>query len=412
MRSMRAHPQLDVLGERYTNLSIAVLEETEGNRSATLDYDGLAFPDATGYVDRNGDYFPDWPAFYGPVPNNGDEMTEAYTWDVSDTTFSTYYADTGAGLPYYAVTGYGQNAPPPPRTFDPENIVILANGDCSSSCTTLTHFLKWQAKVKTIVMGGRPQTGPMQSPGGIKGGTLAGMLAIVSNARTAYQSSLTPESLIEKGNQTKLAQLLELTDYLSYRTNDPSEDSISVNLANSILADEAANANPDLWAGKELVPLQYLYEAADCRLFYTPSTVLFRLSQWQAAANQAFGFNGTELWSGCVEDSFGHESSLSGDEKLFNGGVPVNVTGFAPANVGDNFVDISVFDTTGNLFVEEDISDDSSSETSSETSPGTATGTANPSQETGNGGQQGVAAQRSVMMVVVALLTGYMAVIV
>lgn len=406
MRNMRAQPQLDALGEGYTNLSIAVLEQTKGNRSATLPHNGLTAYDTTGYVDRNGNYIPDRPAFYGPVPNNGDEMTKAFTWDVSDTTFSSYYAAQGNDLPYYAVTGYGQNVPPPPRVFDPENIVILTNGDCSSSCTTLSHFLKWQAKVKTIVMGGGPQTGPMQSPGGIKGGTVAGMSGIVKNALTAYQSSFTPDSLLAKANQTKLVELVGLADYLSYRTRNPSEgDLISVNLVNSVLADEAANANPNLWAGKELVPLQYLYEAADCRLFYTAQNALSRLGQWQSAANQAFGFNGTEMWSGCVEDSFGHESSLSGDEKLFNGGVPVNVTSFAPANVGDGFVDASVFDTTGNLFVQANIDGPSPSETT--------TGTANPSPETGNRGQgeengaAGLLAQRSIMLVV-ALVIGYM----
>ena len=400
---MRAQPQLDALGEGYTNLSIAVLEQTKGNRSATLPYNGLTAYDMTGYVDRDGDYFPEWSAFFGPVSNDGDEMTRAFTWDVSDTTFSSYYAAPGDDLPYYAVTGYGQNVPPPPRTFDPENIVVLTNGDCSSSCTSLSHFLKWQAKVKTIVMGGRPQTGPMQSPGGVKGGTVSGMSSIAKNALTAYQSSFTPQSLIAKINETKLQELVDLSNYLSYRTRDPSKgDLISVNLVNSVLADEAANANPDLWAGKELVPLQYLYEAADCRLFYTAQNALSRLGQWQVAANQAFGFNGTELWSACVEDSFGHESSLSGDEKLFNGGVPVNVTGFAPANVGDGFVDVSVFDTTGNMFVQADISSASSS--------GTATGTANPSQETGSNGQgevngaAGLIAKRSMLLAVALVM--------
>ncbi len=400
---MRAQPQLDALGEGYTNLSISVLEQTKGNRSATLPYNGLSAYDMTGYVNRAGDYFPDWPSFFGPVPNNDDKMTRAFTWDVSDTTFSSYYAAPGDTLPYYAVTGYGQNLPSPPRPFDPENIVILSNGDCSSSCTSLSHFLKWQAKVKTIAMGGRSKQGPMQHPGGVKGGTVAGMSGIAKNARTAYQSRFTPKSLIEKFNQTKLAELVNLSDYLSYRTSNPSDgDLISVNLVNNVLANEAANANPDIWADKELVPLQYLYEAADCRMFYTAQTVLSRLFQWQNAANQAFGFNGTDPWSGCVEDSFGHESSLSGDEKLFNGGVPVNVTGFNPANVGDGFVDVSTFDTTGNLFMQASL--DSSSPS------GTATGTADPSQETGNSGEDeqsggsGLVVQWGVLLLVALMM--------
>jgi hypothetical protein len=349
MRTLRAHPQLDVLGEAYTNISIAALAQTDGNRTATLKYGGGSPFDASQYVDRNGKYFPNWPAYYGPVSDHDDTVTSLFTWDVSDTVAATNWASPAD---YFDVTGYGPNTPAPPRTFDPANIVILSNGQCSSSCTTLSHFLKWQGKVKSIVMGGRPNTGPMQHPGGIKGGTVLTYTAISKNAKTVQGWRFVPKGLFEKANQTKLVDLVRLSDYVQYRTgdaNDPSE--VSVNFANSVLGNEAKNANPDLWGDKGVQPLQYLYEAADCRLFYTLQSVFFRAEQWNTAANQAFGFNGTEVWSGCVEGSYGHETSLSGDEKLFNGGQPVNATDFDPANVGDGNVDVSVFNLEGNGFI-------------------------------------------------------------
>lgn len=330
---------------------MALLAETEGNRTAAINYYGAVKSyDTTGYVDRNGAPFPSWAEFFGPVANYDDEQTRLFTWDVSDTAFSTAY---GRGDEYYAVTGYGASAPAPPRPFDPENMVILSNGDCSSSCSSLSHFLKWQAKVKTLALGGRPQTGPMQHPGGIKGATVLEMPGVVADAVLVYQSGLVPESLLEKGNSTSLPTLVALSEYLKLRTFDGTGNSISVNYVNSMLGNEADNGNSDLWADKATVPLQYLYEAADCRMFYTANTALSRYSQWINAANQAFGFSNTEIWSGCVEDSFGHESSLSGDEKLFNGGVPVNVTGFALGSVGDGPVDVSVFDLSENPFVSE-----------------------------------------------------------
>ena len=398
MRSTRAQPQLEVLGEGFTNASIAILKQSDGDRSASIEKLQMPFMDTTGYVDRNGEYFPDWPSFYGPVPNNGDQYSKAFTWDISDTAMTEWYAS-----PDYAVTGYGQNAPAPPRTFDPANIVILSDGACSSSCTTISHFLKWQAKVKSIVMGGRPQTGPMQNVGGIKGGTVMGLTGVTQNALRVYQSDLTPPSLLEKANQTKLPDLVKLGNYLSYRTSNPAnvDEEITVNLVNSVLANEAANGNPDVYGGKELVPLQYIYEAADCRMFYTADTAFNVRNLWQSAAAQAFGFNGTEQWSGCVEDSYGHESSLSGDEKLFNGGVPVNVTDFNPANVGDGPVDVSVFNTEGNLIAEEMAS-------ASPSGGASATGTGGSSQETGSDNENGavvMGVQRTVVVAVAVVMT-------
>jgi hypothetical protein len=380
-----------------------VLKQTEGNRSATIPWFGSGVADATSYVDRNGQHFPDWPAFFAPVSSHDDSVTRVFTWDVADAVVASVRSDD----PDFDLTHFGYNAQAFPRTFDPENIVMLANGDCSSSCTTLSHLLKWQAKVKTVVMGGRPQTGPMQQPGGIKGGTVVGMSTIAKDAELAYSSGILPESLAEKANTTNLVSLVGHSNNLTYRTSDPSDSlALRINLINSVLGNEAENGNPDLWADKEIVPLQMLYEAADCRLFYTAQTVFSRFDQWIAAANQAFGFNGTEAWSGCVEGSFGHETSLSGDELLYNGGVPVNVTGFDLPTVGGGPVDVSQFDIKGNQFIK--LVEDGQTPPST-TESGQATETGRPMETSSE--NSGVRVELCCgVMAAVALVVGFMVV--
>ena len=73
-------------------------------------------------------------------------------------------------------------------------------------------------------------------------------------------------------------------------------------------------------------PQQFVYEAADCRLWYTPQMVLSADYQWQVAAEQAWGLNGQTVFGKCVQGSVGDPSSLTGNPVLFAGGVPANVS--------------------------------------------------------------------------------------
>lgn len=51
-------------------------------------------------------------------------------------------------------------------------------------------------------------------------------------------------------------------------------------------------------------PLQFVYEAAECRLFYTFENYLQQQTVWQAAAKAMFGD------FGCVDGSTGGKGSL------------------------------------------------------------------------------------------------------
>ena len=98
------------------------------------------------------------------------------------------------------------------------------------------------AGVKTIVVGGKPSYGPMQALAGTRG------------ARSFTLGLLNQNSNIIKRLNSNAAILLparELDYWISYA---------SVNLRDQIREDQAG------------IPLQFVYEAADCRIFYTKDT--------------------------------------------------------------------------------------------------------------------------------------------
>lgn len=64
-------------------------------------------------------------------------------------------------------------------------------------------------------------------------------------------------------------------------------------------------------------PLQFVYEAADCRFFYTAEMLANVSSVWTRVANMAFGSSSSaqQDWARnplCVRGSTGHRSSVSG----------------------------------------------------------------------------------------------------
>ena len=63
----------------------------------------------------------------------------------------------------------------------------------------------------------------------------------------------------------------------------------------------------------ELTPTQFIYDAADCRLWYTPTMINDVTEIWRVAANAAWSNN-----SLCVAGSTGDPTSISGGYSLSN----------------------------------------------------------------------------------------------
>lgn len=151
--------------------------------------------------------------------------------------------------------------------------------------------MKSRAQVKQVVFGGSARTGPMQAVGAVKGAqTYAYGVILEAIGDIFAEKTLT--SAQTKTLEEKYGDIVEPANYALSRA---APEMASVNVRNNIReGDESAT------------PLQFVYEAADCRLFFTAEMYAEQSLIWRAAYNA--------IWRGaaCVEGSTGHPSSISG----------------------------------------------------------------------------------------------------
>ena len=306
----RASDGFQLLGDAVTNISAQVMQEQPDNYTAFEAVGGTTVWAGDTYLNENGTMFTSFSEYYGPASaaNGYGNYTELSRYDLANPQFDEAFGNI-------IISGYGNESSVAPQPFNNSNIIMLTDGQCSSTCTILAHFLKYQAKVKSVTLGGRPQTGAMQAVGGIKGSQVQPFNILY--ALTAQTYELIDNATAATWEGTSLETILELGEYLLLRTASagatPSE--LSFNIRNNIVEGDTS-----------LTPLQYVYEAADCRLFYQPRHIANITNIWVDAAAQAFGLNGTSVFSGCVSGSTGQASSLSGDATLFDGGKIENAT--------------------------------------------------------------------------------------
>ncbi|KAI7921688.1 peptidase S41 family protein [Pyricularia oryzae] len=205
-----------------------------------------------------------------PVQIKGDKFT-AYQ--------STPYNETSAD---FNLTGTGSRAPAPPPVFKPDDVVILTDGTCGSTCTIFSYLAIKQANVRSTVVGGRPQVGRMQSIAGVEGSQVFAMESLAAGARAVM--TLAPKERareLRNGEMGILASAYALT-----RAATPGSAG-SVNGKNAFSMDNAQ------------LPLQFLYQPANCRVFHTRETVMSPAETWKRVVDATW----TDPDRFCVEDS-------------------------------------------------------------------------------------------------------------
>ncbi|KAF4963704.1 hypothetical protein FSARC_8301 [Fusarium sarcochroum] len=236
-------------------------------------------------LDRNLEGFGSYKHKFPPVVHKGDEYTELVQTNFSnplDTINSTY----GLG---FNVTGYGSRNNFTRPFGGPENIVLLHDGGCASTCALFARAMKWDAGVKSIAMGGRPRIkGRIQGVGGVKGAQMYSFNSVYGFTQLAKRAT----------NHTALiAQLDRFTPYVSKRSS-----ATGVNVKNGIL-----HGN---W--KDGTPAQFVTEYSDCRLYWQADMHRDITNLWKAAANVAF--KGGKCAFGAVD----YQSELSSTNKHVN----------------------------------------------------------------------------------------------
>ncbi|POR32523.1 Uncharacterized protein TPAR_07296 [Tolypocladium paradoxum] len=198
--------------------------------------------------------------------------TAIMRWNLTDpltTTNSTF----GMGM---EISGYGKLANIS-QPFAAENIVMLYDGVCASTCTLASEMLRIQGGVKSIAFGGRPIEGPIQGVGGVKGSQVLSFTNIFSYTQRAASLTKDPK---------KLAEFARYSNLPLQRST-----SAAVNVRDQILRD---NVNDGL-------PAQFVAENSDCRLYWQAPMINDVSEVWKAAAHAAF--NGAKCAHGGIASS-------------------------------------------------------------------------------------------------------------
>jgi len=151
--------------------------------------------------------------------------------------------------------------------------VVVYDGYCASTCTIFSEFMRQQANVSTIALGGRPTKDIIQAVGGVKGTNSYPWDYILGSVELPYELGLVHDAEYYS-NETALGDysnlpLLRATNYV-------------------------VNARDGIRDGdKEQTPLHFVYEPADCRIYYTPEMVVDQEAVWKTAADTAFNGRAT-----------------------------------------------------------------------------------------------------------------------
>ncbi|KAI1814517.1 hypothetical protein GGS20DRAFT_405724 [Poronia punctata] len=218
---------------------------------------------------ETGSNFTSWEEFFGPIPAGDHAVTRTQRLDVTNDIFVDESAEGGD-----FDLRLQPNAAP---EWAPEDIILLTDGVCGSSCALFVEMMHHDAGVRVVTAGGRPVEGPMQAVGNTRGARDF-ELSILDNNIGVVQDLL--------GEATD-------ADFLTNRTeaNDVFIIGASVNLRDQVRKGETT-------------PLQFAYEPADCRIFFTPQTIFNYTNLWKYAADA--------IWtkpSLCVAGSTGVEAS-------------------------------------------------------------------------------------------------------
>jgi len=170
---------------------------------------------------------------------------------------------------------------------------------CGSSCASFHEELKNTAGVKAVTVGGRPENKPIQTITGSKGGEVIPVITFPQYAGAMLNIS-GPVGLSSVKNNDATLSAIANTPQIAVRIGD---------------ASSRVQSQDQIRKGdKTATPLQFVYEASDCRIFYTAESY----SDPDLAWKQAWDAHSDD--SKCVSGSTKHKSSISGGFKPFGGG--------------------------------------------------------------------------------------------
>lgn len=269
----RAFESTDLIGQKFSELAgtfpRTLVNETGNETLAELN-DNIAsslFNYRTD-VDVNGENFESWADKFGPgLEQKGDNFTNLFRWNLSDVLIPL-----NSGGVY--VHGYGPLSNYTQQPFAAEDVVVVTDGYCASTCTIFSELMRQRAGVKYISLGGRPRSGITQAVGGVKG---------TNNYPWTYIQSLAQYTVTELNSTVEESEQLRNTELGEYFDDTVFNratigNAINVNFRDGIRDNDTSN-----------VPLQFVYEASDCRILYTKAMTIDVTAIWKAVADTTWG---------------------------------------------------------------------------------------------------------------------------
>lgn len=291
----RGHDASNLFGEQISTLQFSA--RTGDAYTSPFNYHS--------YDDKDLKSFKGWTDMYPPVQFNGDNFTDLLRYNLSDplVTSSDRYS---VGI---TITGYNDRSNFTKAPFSKDDIIILSDGICASTCSLFTEMMVQEAGVRTFAIGGRPQTGPMQPVGGTKGSLVL---------QSQYLSGISAYVVEEFASTRQEAQ--------QWQSFLPTGFGINAN-------DASVNFQDNIRKGAEQagVPTQFVNDTAACRIFYTPSMYLNVSEVWSAVADVAWGDGGKLDGRRCVSGSSTAEQLAASSASASGSAKPTGSKGAAAA---------------------------------------------------------------------------------
>jgi hypothetical protein len=268
-------------------------------------------------LDSQNQDFASWEKLFGPETHNNDTFTTTLRYNYSDSISTTY-----AG---FSVIGFGANLneTKTPQPFQAEDMVMLHDGMCSSTCAIAAELLKNQGAVRTIAIGGRPQPGPMQGVGGTKGAQVFSWDDIQVRMQAVY--FLGSPTQRAQWNTTDLGRTAFATQLFTRSAYQGGRIAGGVNLRDNLRQNDASKT-----------PLEFIYEAADCRMYFEQKMVSDVTLVWKGVVDRMFRTGGGLGLTKCVQGSTMDKSSISGGGQFRGGDGKVNGNGTSGSNGGSS----------------------------------------------------------------------------
>ncbi|EUC42279.1 hypothetical protein COCMIDRAFT_103941 [Bipolaris oryzae ATCC 44560] len=279
----RAFESTDIIGQQFSKASEGVTREpvTPEQNETLYNLQGDIISSTFNYrTDLNLDEKPfnSWSEKFGPLHVKGDNFTNLFRWNLNDPLIT----QNSGGI---YVHGHGPLSNYTEQPFAVEDIVVITDGYCASTCTIFSELMRQRAGVKYISLGGRPREGITQAVGGVKG---------TNNLPWTYIQALAQYAVLNTTSSADEVAQLNKTELNQYWSSVPFDrlaigSSININFRDGIRDGDETET-----------PLQFIYEPADCRILYTKQMTVDITAIWKATADTAWGGK-----SHCIAGDFG-----------------------------------------------------------------------------------------------------------